>query len=199
MAVSFYLTHPQVMIDPDVPVPLWGLSELGRARAAAFAARNLLPGDAVLVSSAETKARELADILAAGHGNPVAIRQGFGENDRSSTGFLPPPEFEEQVSLLFDFPDRSANGWETANDAQRRIVGAVMAALAEFGDSKPLVFVGHGCVGTLLKCHVGKRDISRTEDQRERADPGGGNLFAFDLAAGRLLCDWTAFEDWQEV
>ena len=27
-----YLTHPQVQIDPDVPVPQWGLSPVGRAR-----------------------------------------------------------------------------------------------------------------------------------------------------------------------
>lgn len=24
-----YLTHPQVQIDPDVPVPQWGLSSVG--------------------------------------------------------------------------------------------------------------------------------------------------------------------------
>jgi hypothetical protein len=29
-----YLTYPQVQIDPAVPVPLWGLNEVGRGRTA---------------------------------------------------------------------------------------------------------------------------------------------------------------------
>ncbi|MCS3495855.1 hypothetical protein M2189_005186 [Bradyrhizobium japonicum] len=32
-----YLTHPQVQIDPTVPVPQWGLSPLGRTRTEALA------------------------------------------------------------------------------------------------------------------------------------------------------------------
>lgn len=196
MVWSVYVTHPQVHIDRDVAVPEWGLSDIGRRRAEAFAGRDLLPRHAVFISSRERKARELAAILGQRHGNRIEARHEFGENDRSSTGFLDPSAFEKQVDLLFGYPDQSANGWETAIDAQSRIVGAVRAALAQFGE-RPLVFVGHGCVGTLLKCHVGGRAIARQEDQREAADPGGGNIFGFDLAAHSLLCDWTAMEIWQ--
>lgn len=59
------------------------------------------------------------------------------------------------------------------------------------------VFAGHGCVGTLLKCHIGGRAIARHEDQRVVAHPGGGNLFAFELAAKRLICEFTPMENWQ--
>lgn len=34
MTVAYYLSHPQVQIDPAVPVPEWGLSDAGRARPA---------------------------------------------------------------------------------------------------------------------------------------------------------------------
>ena len=197
MAVSYYVTHPEVRIDPEIPLPHWGLSETGMARAKGFAARDLLPADAVFVSSEEIKAEELAEILAARHGNPIVTRPEFGENDRSATGFLKPEAFEKQVDLLFGHPDKSANGWETANDAQARIVKAVTSALDEFGKDTPLVFVGHGCVGTLLKCAIANRPIGRGEDQREKGHPGGGNLYAFDLAAKRLLCEWTPFEHWK--
>ena len=36
--LAVYVTHPQVEMDPRVPVPDWGLSPLGRARAAWLAA-----------------------------------------------------------------------------------------------------------------------------------------------------------------
>ena len=197
MTLSFYLTHPEVRIDPDVPVPFWGLSAIGAARAKAFAARDLLPRDAVFVSSEEIKAEELAEILASRHGNPIVTQPELGENDRSATGYLDAEAFERQVDLFFAHPEKSANGWERAIDAQARIVAAVAAAHAEFGTETPLVFVGHGGVGTLLKCHTGNRSIARSEDQGETAHAGGGNLFAFELAPRRLLCDWTAFENWE--
>ena len=33
-----FLTHPQVAIDPAIPVPDWTLSEIGRSRMERFAA-----------------------------------------------------------------------------------------------------------------------------------------------------------------
>ena len=56
------------------------------------------------------------------------------------------------------------------------------------------VFCGHGAVGTLLKCHCGARAISRDEDQRRMAHPGGGNAFVFDVSRRALYCDWMAME-----
>jgi broad specificity phosphatase PhoE len=197
MAVCVYITHPQVVIDPAVPMPRWHLDAQGRARATAFAARRLIAPDATLVSSGEAKAQDLSEILAKPWGNRIVVCPESAENDRSATGYLPAEAFETMVDRLFGFPDESAKGWEPARTAQTRIVGAVTTALATYGNQGPLVFVGHGCVGTLLKCHVGDRAIARSEDQRIVADPGGGNIFVFDLAAHRLICDWTAMEDWQ--
>jgi broad specificity phosphatase PhoE len=89
----------------------------------------------------------------------------------------------------------SVDGWERAIDAQRRIVEAVTTALASVPAGTPVIFCGHGAVGTLLKCHVGRRPIARSEDQSRHADRGGGNCFSFDLEAMQLDCEWTAMEN----
>lgn len=190
-----YVTHPQVRMDANVPVPLWGLSEEGRRRAEAFAARGVVPESAMIFSSRETKAMELADILAESTGALVLSDHLMGENDRSATGFLPPALFEETADRFFAEPERSVDGWERAIDAQARIVGTVATALASVPAGTPAIFCGHGAVGTLLKCHVGRRSIARSEDQRRLANPGGGNCFSFDLDAMILGCEWTAMED----
>lgn len=127
----------------------------------------------------------------------MRVRPDLRENDRSSTGYLDHDAFERQVYRFFAFPEQSLKGWESAIDAQQRTVGAVNAAYAELGSALPLVFTGHGGVGTLLKCHLGDRPISHSEDQRTVANPGGGNIFAFELEQNRLLCDWTPFENWK--
>ncbi len=192
---ALYVTHPQVNMDANVPVPLWGLSPLGRERARAFAARGVVPADAMIFSSRETKAMELAEILAAPLGALVLSDHLMGENDRSATGFLPPALFEHTADRFFAEPETSIDGWERAIDAQRRIVDTVATALASVPPGIPAVFCGHGAVGTLLKCHVGRRPIARSEDQRGLADPGGGNCYSFDLGAMQLGCEWTAMEN----
>ncbi len=191
---ALYVTHPQVVMDASVPVPQWGLSAVGRQRARAFASHPLLAAVSRIVSSDERKAREVGAILAEATGAPVRIDPDCGENDRSSTGFLPPDRFEAVADAFFAEPDRSVEGWETARAAQARIVAAFERAIGAHDPASPLVFTGHGAVGTLLKCHLGGRAIARDEDQRRTGDPGGGNVFAVRLADRKLLCDWIPME-----
>ncbi|MFJ6325717.1 MULTISPECIES: histidine phosphatase family protein [unclassified Rhizobium] len=189
---ALYITHPQVRIDPDVPVPEWGLSEIGAARARAAAIHPWAYKLGLIVSSAERKAIETAEILAATSGAPVEIIEAMHENNRNATGFLAPPEFERAADWFFAHPHESFKGWERAIDAQARIVSNVDAVLARHDPKVPIAFVGHGGVGTLLKCHLEGKPIARQGDQ----PPGGGNLFCFDLAKRAVSCDWTPIEDW---
>lgn len=192
---ALYVTHPQVAIDANVPVPLWGLSRLGRERAEAFAARGVVPEGAMIFSSREAKAMELAEMLAGATGGLVLSDHLMGEHDRSATGFLPPALFEATADRFFAEPEASVDGWERAVDAQARIVETVTTALASVPEGVPAVFCGHGGVGTLLKCHIGGYPISRRHDQSHRGNPGGGNCFSFNLRPKALGCDWTPMED----
>ncbi|MDA5631723.1 MULTISPECIES: histidine phosphatase family protein [Rhizobium/Agrobacterium group] len=195
---ALYITHPQVKIDPMVPVPDWGLSDRGVERTREASRLPWARALRRIVSSAETKAIETARILAETSGAAIEIIETMHENDRSATGFLPPSEFEKAADWFFAHPDESFRGWERAIDAQARIVSAVKAVLDRHEPQQPIAFVGHGGVGTLLKCHIEGRGISRSKDQ----PPGGGNLFRFStaefsLAAASPTCDWTAMETWQ--
>jgi broad specificity phosphatase PhoE len=195
---ALYVTHPQVRTDPDVPVPRWGLSDKGRVRAEAFAQHPLVRAATQIVSSRETKAMELARILAAVSGAPIASDAAFDENDRTATGYVTAARFEALAEAFFARPDESAEGWETARHAQARIVGAVEAVLAAHDPTCPIVFAGHGAVGTLLKCALARRPVARAEDQRRIGDPGGGNVLVVRLSDRALLGDWTPMEQLPE-
>lgn len=191
---GLYISHPEVAIDPDVPVPRWGLSEKGRQRARVAAASGWARSLGRIVSSDETKALETAALLAEASGVRVDELANSGENDRSATGFLPPAEFEAAADSFFAEPATSFRGWETADHAQARIVRAVTSVLDAHDPSIPIAFIGHGGVGTLLFCHLSGIPVSRVHDQ---GPGGGGNLFAFSLAGRRPVCKWTRIEDWQ--
>ncbi|NHT74603.1 histidine phosphatase family protein [Rhizobiaceae bacterium CRRU44] len=205
---GLYISHPEVAIDPDVPIPRWGLSEKGRQRARTAAASGWARRIGRIVSSDETKALETAAIFAEASVVSVEVLANAGENDRSATGFLPPAEFEAAADSFFAEPAASFRGWETADDAQARIVRAVTSVLDAHDPSIPIAFIGHGGVGTLLYCHLSGIPISRAHDQ---GPGGGGNLFAFPLGSSLLdagdtafplarrrpVCKWTRIEDWQ--
>ena len=185
-----YLTHPQVNIDPQVPVPRWGLSEVGKARTEAVTTTGPLSGTRRVISSGERKAIETAEIIAAKLGVDVEVREAMHENDRSATGFLVPDEFEAVANQFFAQPHVSVRGWERAVDAQRRIVQEVEQVLAcdTPGD---VLFVGHGGVGTLLYCHYSRFEIARAHDQ----PAGGGCIFAFRSHDRRVLHAWRRLEE----
>ena len=187
-----YLTHPQVNIAPDVPVPDWDLSQAGLDRARLLASSPWTQGLTRIISSDERKAVTTARILADRAGCDVEVHAGLRENDRSATGFLPPPEFEAMADAFFGRPQESVRGWERAVDAQARIVTSMARALA----SRPtpagrVCVVGHGAVGTLLMLHVAREPISRMHDQ----PAGGGNIFSYESEGPRLVHRWRRLED----
>jgi broad specificity phosphatase PhoE len=187
-----FITHPEVAIDRDVPVPDWPLSDIGARRAVVLLRRPWITAIRSIFTSPERKAAQVADVLGtARHLAPVTLA-GFGENERSTTGYLPSAEFEATADAFFARPDESIRGWERAVDAQRRIVSAVDRAVAMMRPDGDAVIVSHGGVGTLLLCHLKRIPISRAEDQPGR---GGGNVFRFDAAGRRLIMGWHRIED----
>lgn len=187
----YCITHPEVVIDPAVPVPEWPLSPEGVRRMALALERPWLQEVGAVFSSAERKATDAAGMLAERFGLCPVIIEELGENDRSATGYLPKSEFEAVADAFFAHPGRSIRGWERAVDAQVRVVAAVERALSLAPREGDIAIVFHGGVGALLLCHLKGVPIGRAEDQ---PGGGGGNVFAFDRASRRLLHAWRPIE-----
>ncbi|MCR1780945.1 phosphoglycerate mutase family protein [Nocardioides carbamazepini] len=184
-----YVTHPEVVVDAAVPIQHWPLSPYGRQRTAAFAASGVASGFDLIVSSTETKARDTAEILADALSLPVEHHPELAENDRSATGFLPPDEFERTADLFFGHPDTSVRGWEAARTAQARVVVAVRGAVTRH-PGRRLILVGHGGVGSLLRCDLLDLPIGRQHDQ-----PRQGCWYTFDSESWRAESGWRALPD----
>jgi hypothetical protein len=96
----FFITHPEVVIEPEVPVPDWSLSSQGWLRMRAGLKQPWVAGLKSLWCSTERKAKDGAAVLAAHLELEVHERADLGENDRSATGFLPPEEFQQVRAWL---------------------------------------------------------------------------------------------------
>lgn len=189
--ILHFISHPNVVVDPAVPVPRWALSEIGKARMIAGLKQRWIPEVASIYSSTEQKAIDTARILASHLSIDFKQEEELGENDRSPTGFLKPDEFEAVADEFFAHPERSVRGWERAADAQRRIVKAVTSIEQQSQSVGNIAIVSHGAVGTLLYCYLTGKPISREWDQPPN---GGGNFYTFTLAPPHANAWWAAID-----
>lgn len=188
MSVLRYLSHPQVRIDPAVPVPRWSLSEEGRARMLALCGADWLAATTRIVSSSETKACEAAVILGGAIGVLPEVDPELDEIDRSATGYVPHDRHEALADAFFARPDDSAEGWERAVDVAARGMAALRRHVAAQG-SGDLLLVGHGGIGTLIFCALS----GLTPDRRHDQPPGGGAVWAAGLP------DLTPIHGWRQA
>jgi broad specificity phosphatase PhoE len=136
-------------------------------------------------ASSEAKAIEAAGLLAARFGLPVRVHPGLGENDRTSTGFLPPTEFEDVADAFFARPLESIRGWETATAAQSRVQRALEEVLEHASGAGDIAIIAHGAVGTLLMCAMLGQPISRKLDQ-----PFQGHFWSFNRNTRLVVHQW---------
>ncbi|KAB2656938.1 histidine phosphatase family protein [Brucella tritici] len=184
MTKIYFISHPEVVIDPAKPIPSWNLSEHGIERMRSFASQPELQSITLIWSSTETKAIEAAEILAGAlRVNPLTDNR-FNEIDRSATGFLPAEQHEIIADRFFSAPETSICGWERAVDVQQRIVEG-FGAVRRPGTSGDIAIVGHGGAGTLLLCFLAGLPISRQHDQ-----PFQGHYWCYSSEDNAVLHHW---------
>ncbi|NIX75353.1 histidine phosphatase family protein [Microvirga terricola] len=192
MASLIFVTHPEVVIDPNQPVPEWPLNAVGRGRMERFAETLVGRNVSAVYASTERKAIDGAEIVANKLGLSYRTDEHLGENDRSATGYIAPPEFWEVVAEFFGRPHESVRGWERAIDAQARIVKAVATIAENEPSAGDIVIVSHGGVGCLLTAHL--QGVTIGQESRP-SHPGGGCYLVLDRAPLALARDWRVIED----
>ena len=119
------------------------------------------------------------------------IRDALGENDRSSTGYLLPIEFEALADRFFAEPDTAVRGWAPARVEQYRIVTALTDLMHDADPSGNTLVVAHGAVGALALAHYLGEPISRAYDQPPTRS---GNFFCLDIASRGVRHGWRRID-----
>lgn len=126
--------HAMPAVDPDVPPERWHLSPDGHRAATALAAR--LPADAVLVASAEPKARQTL-------GGGVSIDNRFNEVVRDE-----PYDGDYRARRRAYVSGTDHPGWEPRDQVVARFAEGVTGWLGRSGP-RLLVVATHGMAMTL--------------------------------------------------
>jgi len=143
------IRHSQSQPAPDHPASQWVLTQAGRRRCVALAARLAAYAPDAIVTSRERKAGETGALVAAQLGLPSAVADGLHEHLREHVGWLPNPMFEQAAAAFFTRPDEQVFGEETAGQASARFNAAVQNVLAAH-PGQNVAIVAHGTVITLF-------------------------------------------------
>jgi broad specificity phosphatase PhoE len=134
--------HARPQVEANAPPPLWRLSPQGRADAARLADRLRPFAPTAVVASAEPKAIETAEILAAPLGLPVASDARLDEHRRAAWPFeLDPAAVAARVRHALAEPDAGVEGAEPVRDAAARFEAGIGGHAG-----RPLLVVSHGTV-----------------------------------------------------
>jgi broad specificity phosphatase PhoE len=143
------IRHSQSQPEPERPASQWSLTNEGRRRCIALAARLATYAPDVIVTSRERKASATGAFIAARMGRPIALADGLHEHQREHVGWLSNPAFEQAVAAFFTRPDDLVFGEETAGQAGIRFDAAVRDVIAAH-PGQTVAIVSHGTVMTLF-------------------------------------------------
>ena len=191
MSLVYFITHPEVKIDPLVAIEKWSLSQTGVNRMHRMLTLDWVAGIKSVYCSTEKKAVDSAAVLANHLDVEPELHEQLGENNRSATGYLPREEFESVADQFFANPAESVRGWETAVNAQSRILLVTKNILLASPANYPMAIISHGAVGTLLLCYLNGWSIDRAHDQ---PGSGGGNYFCFNKNTLQIMHGWRAID-----
>lgn len=184
MKEIYFLSHPNVCIDPKISITKWKLSELGKEKIIKIFDNDWILNIQDIYSSNETKAQETAKIISHKLGLKYTSLDDLGEIDRSSTGYLKLKDFMKAVNEFFTYPERSYRGWEKAIEAQKRIRNVVYNNIIKNSKANNILIVSHGGVGALLLADLLGTNISNKYDQKSQ-----GSYFIF-TENHKLIQNW---------
>lgn len=203
MQKLYFITHPEVVIDPEVPATQWPLSVQGKERMRQLSKQPWMQNIGAIYSSCEQKSIDGAAILADGLKLSFTKLEALGEIDRSATGYLPFDEFMNVYAEFLANPTVSVRGWEISVNAQQRIINAIQAVVEEtkvnyvtINDNHSIrgdiAIISHGVVGLLYLCHIKGCPVSK--EQEHPAAANGGNYFCVDVENQVLINDWMPID-----
>lgn len=140
------IRHSKTAVKPEVPITLWGLSDVGIEKAQELANESAIQELDVLYSSLQTKAIETMVYLAKPNLIPMRTNKDLTEITSFTNKFFTGDEYTQQIEKYYSRTiDRIADG-ETIDEALSRFMRALEDIVAREKNAKNIGIVTHGYI-----------------------------------------------------
>lgn len=183
---AYLITHVATAQQRARDATQWGLSDAGRAQAAALAAASFWATVEQVIVSSEAKAFLSVASVVADRGLPVWVDSRLDELRRGRWV----DGYSAQVAEMLAHPNSSVGEWEAASAALERVCGALAMIERRFA-GKTVALVGHGLTLSLLRAHY--LGLARVRYDDWVRLPFGA-VAAVELPGGRWIQDFPLAE-----
>lgn len=153
------IRHSKSLVNPNIPIPTWGLSEEGVELAKKL---NRIPQIQTLdmvYSSLQPKALETAILATKNTGIPIKTDDRLTESTSFTNKFVTPEELEQNTKKYYSDKHLSFNNGETSDEALKRFMAAISDITKEETDKKNVGIVSHGNILTTFASQFVDRDV----------------------------------------
>ena len=186
MTTLYFIAHPEVVPDPGIPISMWNYTDYGMARWEKILTKLWIKEIEKIYTSPEARAIQAAQGLSHSLGYSLHTREDLGPIKKPDQGkVVAPEEYAASLGQFYQFPSTSVTGWETASEAQKRIVTATSSILQESQNVAYIAVISHEDLGNLLLSHVKQVEIQQFDTW------GVGTAFQYENGA---CVNWQKLE-----
>lgn len=161
MTTLYFIAHAEVVPDPGISIAMWNYTDYGMSRWEKILKKLWIKDIEKIYTSPESRALSAAEGLTKSLGYSLHTREDLGPIKKPDIGKVTPEEYAAALAQFYQFPDKSLAGWETASDAQKRIVTATSSILQESQTVAYIAVISHEDLGNLLLSHVKQVEIQQ--------------------------------------
>lgn len=163
----YFITHPNVQVNPELPPDQWSLSQKGYQRLDQLSQESFWLEVQHIFASYDNRGQETGKYLAQKHNLPLQQFPGLHEYERRESPFLSLNDLRIAMRMFFKRPKESIFGWERALDAQNRIRNTLHQLIDEYPDLDTIAICSHGVIGSLLRSELMGHPIEESLCQEE--------------------------------
>jgi broad specificity phosphatase PhoE len=140
------IRHSKSLINPNIPINTWGLSDEGISLAKGLNNLSQLKNLDVIYSSLQPKALETAIIATKDFGVPIKTDDRLTESTAFTNKFVSPEQLERNAAEYYSDKKLSINHGESFEETLERFNESVMEILKIEGGKENVGIVSHGNV-----------------------------------------------------
>lgn len=150
------IRHSKTILEPNVPNPLWQLSDEGIALATELSKKDVIQDIDVMYTSLQTKALQTSLILAKDNHIQIKTNPDLTELTSITIEFF--SDYEEKVRQLYAGEVSRINGGETLEEGRKRFNSAIESIVSQEKSVENIGIVAHGNILSLFSAQFSEKD-----------------------------------------
>lgn len=162
--------HSKSLVNPDIPIPTWGLSEEGVILAKGLREITVINSLEVVYSSLQSKALETAVYMTKNSGIQIKTDNRLTESTSFTNKFVDLEQLAQNTKDYYSNTDLSINNGETFQEALNRFMTAIENIIKAEAGKKNIGIVSHGNILAAFSNQYIHKDVYQLAESIKQPD-----------------------------